>query len=68
MPGEFHGQRSLASYSPWGCKELTPGKAGGQLLIAPESMKPLGQSGNDAQLWICLDVKVEYNVESKVML
>ena len=19
---EFHGQRSLASYSPWGCKEL----------------------------------------------
>ena len=19
--GEFHGQRSLASYSPWGCKE-----------------------------------------------
>ena len=21
-PGEFHGQRSLASYSPWGCKEL----------------------------------------------
>ena len=21
MPGEFHGQRSLAGYSPWGCKE-----------------------------------------------
>ena len=21
-PGEFHGQRSLASYSPWGQKEL----------------------------------------------
>ena len=20
--GEFHGQRSLVSYSPWGCKEL----------------------------------------------
>ena len=20
-PGEFHGQRSLAAYSPWGCKE-----------------------------------------------
>ena len=20
-PGESHGQRSLASYSPWGCKE-----------------------------------------------
>ena len=22
VPGEFHGQRSLAGYSPWGCKEL----------------------------------------------
>ena len=22
MPGEFHGQRSLVGYSPWGCKEL----------------------------------------------
>jgi len=22
LPGEFHGQRTLAGYSPWGCKEL----------------------------------------------
>ena len=22
LPGKFHGQRSLVSYSPWGCKEL----------------------------------------------
>ena len=22
LPGESHGQRSVASYSPWGCKEL----------------------------------------------
>ena len=21
LPGEFHGQRSLAGYSPWGCKD-----------------------------------------------
>ena len=21
LPGESHGQRSLAGYSPWGCKE-----------------------------------------------
>jgi len=21
LPGEFHGQRSLMSYSPWSCKE-----------------------------------------------
>ena len=22
LPGKFHGQRSLAGYSPWGCKQL----------------------------------------------
>ena len=22
LPGEVHGQKSLVSYSPWGCKEL----------------------------------------------
>ena len=22
LPEEFHGQRSLVKYSPWGCKEL----------------------------------------------
>ena len=22
LPGEFHGQRSLVGYSPWGCEEL----------------------------------------------
>ena len=22
LPGESHGQRSLAGYSPWGCKEV----------------------------------------------
>ena len=22
LPGESHGQRSLAGYNPWGCKEL----------------------------------------------
>ena len=21
LPGKYHGQRNLASYSPWGCKE-----------------------------------------------
>ena len=22
LPGKFHGQRSLAGYSPWGCKRV----------------------------------------------
>ena len=35
------------------------GMSGGQLLIAPESMKRLGQSGNAVQLWMCLVVKAK---------
>ena len=37
------------------------GKGRGQLLIAPERMKRQGQSRNDAQLWMCLVVKVKSN-------
>ena len=29
--------------------------------IAPEGMKRLNQSGNNAQLWMCLVVKAKYN-------
>ena len=35
------------------------GKSRGQLLIAPKKMKGLGQSRNDAQLWMCLGVRVK---------
>ena len=35
------------------------GKSRGQLPIAPVRMKQLGQSGNNAQLWMCLVVKVK---------
>ena len=35
------------------------GKSGGQLQIAPERTKWLGLSGNDAQLWMCLVMKVK---------
>ena len=34
-------------------------KSRGQLLIAPERMKQLGQSRNNSQLWMCLVVKVK---------
>ena len=34
------------------------GKSRGELTIAPERMKWLGQSGNDAQLWTCLVMKI----------
>ena len=49
--------------SPSGQKKsnMLLGKSRGQLLIAPERMKWLGQSGNNAQLWMCLVVKVKFN-------
>ena len=34
LPGEFHGQKSLAGYSPWGHKELDPTE---QLTLTPPS-------------------------------
>ena len=37
------------------------GKSGGQLLIASGRIKQLGQSRNDAQLWMCLEVKVKFD-------
>ena len=37
---------------------MLPGKSG-ELLIAPERMKLLGQSGNNTQLWIFLMMKVK---------
>ena len=35
------------------------GKSGEELLIASERMKWLGQSGNNAQFWMCLVMKVK---------
>ena len=29
LPGEFHGQRSLAGYSPWGCRVGTESRLSG---------------------------------------
>ena len=37
--------------------QYVTGKSGSQLLIAPERMKQLAQSGNDVQLWMRLVVK-----------
>ena len=40
---------------------MLSGKSRGQLLIVPGRMKWLGQKGNDAQLWMCLVVKVKFD-------
>ena len=39
MPGEFHGQRTLGGYSPWGCKELDTTEAA---LAALNALKVVG--------------------------
>ena len=38
---------------------MLPGKSRGQLPIAPERKKRLGQSKNDAQVWMYLVVKLK---------
>ena len=51
---------SLPNSRPEGVQYAT-GKSRGQLLIALERTKRLGQSRNDAQLWMCLVMKVKSN-------
>ena len=43
----------------WKVFNMLLGKSRGQLLIVPERMKHIGQSGNDPQLLMCLVVKVK---------
>ena len=53
--------------SPQGQKasNMLLGKSRGELWIAPERMKQPDQSGNDAEWWMCLVVKVKsYAVQS----
>ena len=51
------------SHPGWKVSSMVLGKSGGQLLIAPERMKWLGQSESDTQLWMCLVVKVKSDAE-----
>ena len=43
----------------WKMSSMLLGKSRGQIIIAPERMKWLGQSGNDAQLQMCLVMEVK---------
>ena len=47
------------SPSCWKVSSMLLGKSKGPLLIPPERMKWLAQSGNNAQLWMCLALKVQ---------
>ena len=69
LPGEAHGQYEKAKrydtrkwgLPGWKVSNTLLGKSKGQLLIALEWMKWLGQSRNDVQLWMCLVVKIKSN-------
>ena len=43
----------------WNISNMLLGKSKGQLIIAPERMKWLGQNGNNTKLWMCLVLKVK---------
>ena len=43
----------------WKVPNMLLRKSGGQLLIAAERMKWLGQRRHDAQLWMCLVMKIK---------
>ena len=45
----------------WKMSNMLLGKSGGQLQIASERLKWLSLSKNDAQMWMCVVVKVKYN-------
>ena len=66
MPGEPPGQYEKAKRydSERGAPRsegvrYAAGKSGGRLQMAPQRTKWLGLSGNDAQLWMCLVMKVK---------
>ena len=48
--GEFHGQRSLAGYSPWGCKELDMMTEATFTFLKEESDTPT--EGRDMKNWV----------------
>ena len=49
----------------WKVSSVLLGKSGGQFLRAPVRMKQLGQSRNDAQLWMYLVVKIKSDAIKK---
>ena len=51
----------------WSVSNMLLGKSRGQLLIAPERMKQLGQSRSDAQLWMPLEGKVKSEAVKKII-
>ena len=73
LPGEPHGQYEKAKrYAGRRAPQvkrcpicLWEKEEGNYILIAPDRMKQLSQSRNNAQLWMCLVVKVKSDAAKK---
>ena len=82
LPGEFHGQRSLADYSPWGCKELDtterltlalshsqyPNEIGTIIGLLLQMGKLKQQSFGNVSKWQCWDLNPGNLAEFQVIL
>ena len=59
MKGQRYDNERYGNCPGWKVSNMLLGKSERQLLIAPERMKWMGQSRNNAQLWMHLVVKVK---------
>ena len=60
LPGEFHGQRSLSGYSPWGCKESVMTK---QLSLTYTSCKMLGWMKHKMELRLPGEISITSDMQ-----
>ena len=60
LPGEFHGQRSLEGYSPWGCKELDKTE------LLRHTHRQHGVEGREEEKWAKSDKLIPNSKESHV--
>ena len=60
LPGEFHGQRSPAGYSPWGCKELDKTEATEHAYIHICSLKTIRIIYQNS--WLLQEVELELEI------
>ena len=57
LSGEFHGQRGLAGYSPWGCKESDMTER-----LTPPPPTPTTTQMSDAPLIIIIIVLLAFDI------
>ena len=64
LPGESHGQRSLAGFSPWGCKSRTWLSTQSYIIQVSDTIKLRTRTSMVAQMVKCLPTMWETRVQS----